>query len=224
MPMQPNILLVEGEADKTFFTVICNMTNLRPVIKVASPEEIDPKSRNNKGSIFTVLPLLLDQLPDGEIERLAVVTDADHPENHGMGYRKTVQLFEATAASYGYKRIQPKGLRAGILFGHNDGLRDLGLWVMPNNRDDGTHEDWIKECLHQSEAALYANACRAVETLAKPWRFSGINRVKAEVSTWLAWQRVPGQGAHAACRAGLIDRDSVLFVELSEWLLRMFRN
>ena len=215
------ILLVEGESDKLLFTVICSLIGLDLMIKVAVPREID-KASNSKGGVFTVLPTLLKQLPDGEVQRLGIVVDADHPENDGMGYRRTLNLFEQIVGTAGYRRIHPKGLRAGILFGHGDGLHDLGIWIMPNNRENGILEDWLKLCLHHSEADLYRNACRAVETLAKPHRFSAFDRIKAEIATWLAWQETPGQGAHAACSAGLIDQNNVLFRGLTEWLSRVF--
>jgi hypothetical protein len=203
------------------FAVICDITQIDPVIKVVPPREIGGAS-NTKGGVFTILPTLLNQLPDGEIKRLAVILDADHPENHGMGYRRTLVEFTGIVRGAGYRRINPKGLRGGILFGHNDGLNDLGLWIMPDNRMDGTLEDWLKHCVHETDLPLYQNACRAVETLAKPRKFSEFNRVKAEIATWLAWQEIPGQGAHAACRAGLIDRQKDLFAGLTNWLSRVF--
>jgi len=215
------LLLVEGDSDKLLFNVVCDLAKLDPTVKVSAPGEID-KASNSKGGVFTVLPTLLNQLPDGKVQRLAIVVDADHPENDGMGYRRTLEQFERIVGAAGYRRIHPKGLRGGILFGHGDGLYDLGLWIMPNNRDNGTCEDWIKLCLHETETTLYENARRAVGTLAKPQRFSDLDRVKAEIATWLAWQEVPGQGAHAACRAGLIDRNSGLFVGLNDWLSRVF--
>jgi hypothetical protein len=221
MASPQNILLVEGETDKLLFSVICDFAKIYPMIKVAPPKELGGGS-NTKGSVFTILATLLNQLPDGTIRRLAVIVDADHPENNGMGYRKTLDEFARIAGKAGYTRISPKGLRAGILFGHNDGLYDLGLWIMPDNRMDGTLEHWLKHCVHQTDSPLYQNACRAIEAFAKPQKFSDLNRVKAEISTWLAWQRIPGQGAHAACRAGLIDRDKDLFAGLTDWLLRVF--
>ena len=215
------ILLVEGESDKLLFSVVGDFTRIDPVIKVVPPSEVSG-AQNSKGGVFAILPTLLNQISDGTIKRFAVIVDADHPGNHGMGYRKTLDQFAGIVREFGYNRIHPKGLRAGILFGHNDGLSDLGLCIMPDNRIDGSVEDWIKYCVHETDSPLHQNACRAVETLAKPRKFSEFNRVKAEIATWLAWQAIPGQGAHAACRAGLIDRNKDLFVGLTNWLSQVF--
>jgi hypothetical protein len=216
-----NILLVEGETDKSLFSVICDVIKIDPIIKVAPPKELGGMS-NSKAGVFTIIPALLKQLPDGEIKRLAVIVDADHPENHGMGYRKTLAEFAGIVSDAGYRRIFPKGLRGGILFQHNDGLNDLGFWIMPDNQTDGAIEDWLKYCVDETDLPLFQNACRAIETFAKPQKFSQFNRVKAEIATWLAWQRIPGQGAHAACRAGLIDRNKDWFAGLTDWLSRVF--
>jgi hypothetical protein len=93
---------------------------------------------------------------------------------------------------------------------------------MLDNRTDGALEHWLKHCVHETELRLYQNACGAIEGFAKPQKFSEFNRVKAEIATWLAWQEIPGQGAHAACRAGLIDRNKDLFAGLIDWLARVF--
>jgi hypothetical protein len=105
------ILLVEGASDKLLFSVICEFTKIDPVITVVPPREIG-RVQNSKGGVFTVLPTLLNQLPDGKIKRLAIIVDADHPENHGMGYRKTLEEFSGLVREAGYNRINPKGLRA----------------------------------------------------------------------------------------------------------------
>jgi hypothetical protein len=76
MPNPAKILLVEGESDKLLFTVVCDLAKLDPIIKVALPSEIG-KTSDSKGGVFTVLPTLLNQLPDGEVPRLAIVVDAD---------------------------------------------------------------------------------------------------------------------------------------------------
>ena len=113
MPESDKILLVEGDADKQLFSVVCRLIGLSPTIKVVPPVEVGGRS-NSKGSVFSVLPALLKQLPDGEVERLAVIVDADHPENHGMGYRKTLTQFTGLVNGAGYIRVNPKGSK-GVL-------------------------------------------------------------------------------------------------------------
>ncbi len=109
----------------------------------------------------------------------------------------------------------------GILFQHDDGLADFGLWVMPNNRDEGMLEDWIKSCVHQDEHKLFAHAETVVATLPQT-KFKLIHFSKAEVATWMAWQKQPGHGLYRAVEDQLIDMDSALFKELCVWLTHIY--
>lgn len=47
---------------------------------------------------------------------------------------------------------------------------------------------------------------------------------KAEVATWLAWQKKPGQGLYAACDDNLLNTQAQLYVELLAWLNLVFKS
>jgi len=110
---------------------------------------------------------------------------------------------------------------AGVIFKHDDGLADFGLWVMPNNCDEGMLEDWIKDCVHSNEHNLFTHAEEVVGDLSPP-KFKPIHRSKAEVATWLAWQKKPGHGLYHAVEEQLIDTNSEMFKELSDWLNHIY--
>ncbi|MFZ2956895.1 MAG: DUF3226 domain-containing protein [Candidatus Ozemobacteraceae bacterium] len=196
-----HILLVEGEADRAFFEQICRVLGLNTRVYVAPPRDF-AGSHNTKEGVFNSLPTLLDQLADGRITCLAMVVDADNAVNGG-GYESAIKRVEKIVAPYGFVLAIHPG--SGIVFQNNDGLADFGLWVMPNNADDGMLEDWIKQSIHPSEQGLFAHAEAVVAALPKPPKFKAIHRSKAEVATWLAWQKQPGHGIYRAVEDGLID-------------------
>ena len=72
--------------------------------------------------------------------------------------------------------------------GREDVPTDIGVWVMPDNQNTGMLEDWAKQCLHPQERALFAHARESVKNLPEPPKFKPLQRSKAEVATWLAWQ------------------------------------
>jgi len=111
----------------------------------------------------------------------------------------------------------------GIYFQHDDDLADFGLWVMPNNCDEGMLEDWIKSCVHSDEHKLFAHAETVVDTLPQT-KFKSIHISKAEVATWMAWQKQPGHGLYRAVEDQLIDMDSKLFLELKDWLTNIYSS
>ena len=219
MVMADRKLLVEGEADRSFFEVVCKTLGLHTNVTVAPPKDIGG-SHNTKEGVFNLLPDLINQLDDGQIARLAVVVDADSEDNGG-GYQSVIDRVAKIVEWNGFTLASNPV--AGVLFQHDDGLADFGLWVMPNNCDEGMLEDWIKSCVHSDEYKLFAHAETVVDTLPQI-KFKSIHISKAEVATWLAWQKQPGHGLYRAVEDQLIDMDSKLFLELKDWLTHIYSS
>lgn len=220
MASTERVLLVEGEADRAFFEQICGVIGLNTSVTIAPPKEL-AGSHNSKEGAFNHLPVLLAQLADGQITRLAVVVDADSAENGG-GYQRAITRIKQIVAPYGF--LMPLHTAGGIVFQHNDGLADFGVWVMPNNADEGMLEDWIKQSIHPNEQGLFAHAKAVVAALPQPPKFKPIHCSKAEVATWLAWQKQPGHGTYRAVEEGLIDTISAHYKNLIAWLGHVYSS
>ncbi|MEN2472867.1 DUF3226 domain-containing protein [Burkholderia sp. GS2Y] len=213
------ILLVEGRSDEDFYNEICGKKGLNINVKVAPPKGLGG-GFNNKEGVFNFLPTLLDQLADGRVERLAVVVDADYQSEHGLGYQRTLDRVAGIVGGYGFTPVRRQNI-AGTLFKSADGFHDLGLWVMPNNRNDGMLEDWIKSGIAAAEHDLMKDAESATAGLEKP-RFKPIHRTKADVATWLAWQAAPGRGLGSVINADLLDLQSAQYTQFAGWLSHVF--
>lgn len=218
MARSDRILLVEGDADRNFFLQILKKVDLDADVKVAPPKDLGG-THNTKGGVFNHLPILLNQMMDGSVSRLAAVVDADSIINGG-GYQEAVRMADAIMAPLGFSLVSK--LSDGLIFNHNDGLADFGLWVMPNNHDEGMLEDWVKRCVSPNETELFAHAEAAVAALPQPQKFKPIHRTKAEVATWLAWQKKPGHGLYWAVHDDLLDNTSALYKDLDAWLKQIF--
>jgi hypothetical protein len=207
------ILLVEGESDRAFFEQVCKTLGLNTVT-VAPPRALTG-THNTKQGVFNYLPFLMSQLADGRTRRLAVVVDADSVVNGG-GFAKTIQTISEIVNPHGFTQCpSPQG---GIVFRHKDGLADFGLWVMPNNSAEGTLEDWFKQCIVPVEQKLLSHAEAAVAALPPPTKFKTLHRCKAEVATWLAWQKQPGHGMYRAVEDGLLDTKNAHFQKFVAWM------
>ena len=217
--MNKNILLVEGEADRGFFEELCKLLKIPVNVCVATPKDIGGTHNTKEGVLSHLTEVLLPQLQDGQLERIGVVVDADML-NHGTGFTVTLQRFVDKLA--GEKYDQDLMEVNGLIFKHQDGLANLGLWVMPNNADDGMLENWIKHCLHPNEAILYQHGEKSIETIPSGSKFQPLNRTKAEVATWLAWQKKPGHGLYNAVNTDLLNTDAPLFKKLQAWLEYVF--
>lgn len=215
-----NILVVEGESDQRFFEQLCKMLGLHTTVKVAPPRALQAGAYNTKQGVFNYLPTLLRQLDDGELTRLGVAVDADSPPNGG--FPATQALANRSFAPFGYtlKATQT----AGLVYEHHDGLADVGVWVMPDNQTPGILEDWAQQCLSPQERTLFDHARSAVQTLPEPPRFRPLQRSKAEVATWLAWQTQPGHGLDRAVAENRFDTASHGYQQLTAWLDQIFRS
>jgi hypothetical protein len=214
------LLLVEGIADKSFYEEFCRAHGLRANVTVAKPKDIGGR-RNTKQGAINHLPLLLQQIADGRLERLAILVDADQVADGG-GYVRTLEQIAALIRPFGFD-LPPEALdRGGLIFPHNDGLPGFGLWVMPNNRDEGTLEEWIRGSVHPDELPLFTLAQAALRALNPP-KYPPIRATKAEVATWLAWQQKPGEGIYYTIEGSLLNHTSLGYVGLLQWLERLFR-
>lgn len=217
MAMSDRVLLVEGESDRSFFEEICKTLGLHTSVTIAPPKDVGG-SHNTKEGVLNHFPILLNQLGDAQITRLAIIVDADSEDNGG-GYQRAIERVANIVQPYGFTLASDSV--GGVIFQHDDGLADFGMWVMPNNSDEGMLEDWIKNCIHPDENELFAHAEAVVDTLPQT-KFKSIHISKAEVATWLAWQKKPGHGLYHAVEENLIDTNSILFKELCDWLNHIY--
>lgn len=216
-----NILLVEGEADRGFFEVLCRMLGILVDVRVATPKDFGGAHNTKEGVLSHLTKVLLPQLQDGQLERIGVVVGADRVM-HGSGFAATLQRFTEALGEGDYR--PNTAAASGLVFTHQDGLADLGVWIMPNNADDGMLEDWIKQCLHPDETGLYQHGEASIDAIPGGPKFQSWHRTKAEVATWLAWQKKPEHGLYNAVQSELLDSDAPLFKELQAWLVQVFES
>jgi len=221
MPYNQQILLVEGDQDKSFFEKICKKLSLDATVQVAPPKDIGGMY-NTKGGVFNHLEVLLPLLSDGQITNIAVIVDADYIR-HGSGYRKTIEKISEILEDFDFQLKTNLANENGLYFENSDGLHDFGLWVMPNNAQEGMLEDWIKFCVKEDEKILFQHASDVVQNLLHP-KFKPHLTTKAEIATWLAWQKTPGHGLYSAIKEELLDENSMTFQNLCQWLKHIFPN
>lgn len=227
--VRDQLLLVEGESDRPFFERVCRELSLSTRVQVAPPRDRG-ESHNNKEGMLRLLPSLIMQLNDGSLKGLSVVVDADFHPGGGLGYQRTLDRIVGIVNAEGYNLATTPPQQRGVTFKHPDDLPDLGLWIMPDNRHDGALEDFVKACVSQAEQPLLQHAERVVSELPRRVqtdppqpKFGATQHTKAEVASWLAWQRLPGRDLSFALTENLIDRNSPSFTGFTAWLQRIHR-
>jgi len=94
----------------------------------------------------------------------------------------------------------------------------VGLWMMPNNTDQGAVEDFLLRLIPEDDSLLpIAEAC--VEKVPNEDQF---DQSKALVRTWLAWQEEPGRPLGLAVTEGYFDLEADLAQRFVQWIYRLF--
>jgi hypothetical protein len=199
-----SVLLVEGKDDRAVVQSLCKQHEV-PIIFSVEPKEGDTK-------LLEGLPL---ELRRRGLDRLGVVLDADNDaQARWAAVRRTLQ-------QEGYGDLPRELDVGGAVVSEPDHPR-FGVWIMPNNATPGMLEDFAASLIPPDDY-LWAYAEAALNGIPQEHRrFRGVERVKAHVHTWLAWQEGPGSPMGQAITKGDLDANAPLAQSFVDWLRRLF--
>jgi hypothetical protein len=210
-----HILLVEGTNDERFFKMLLKKNSLEKVVTACPPKNIGG-SYNGKQGVITFLPSILMQLNDGSLKKLGLVVDCDTDQDGG-GLQRTLSQISEKLESYNYEKTATALQTGGFVFKNTDGLPDVGVWIMPDNKNEGALEDWISQLTSSNQTALFKHASETVDKLPTPL-FSTTKKIKSQVATWLAWQDRPGEGLYYTIEGNLLDESKPLYSDFLKWI------
>lgn len=219
-------LLVEGKTDVAFFELFCQYHQITvdsiQNIDILSPTAIDLSFHDNKGGVIDeALDDLLLQIQNKRVEKLGIIIDADF-EKDGQGFLKTHARINKKLSDYDYL-LKPN---ANIAIHQSETIQrpDIGVWIMPNNKDSGAIEHWIKENIHQDEQEFYDYIENIIKNIPKQ-KFKSSQQLKVTIGTWLLWQKHPHLGTQSLFAQkidNLINRDNQSYQELLAWFGQVF--
>jgi hypothetical protein len=214
--METKFLLAEGIRDANFLEALCRKFGIKNVT-VKPPSTLGAQG-DGWGNTIRLAETLARQMVDGQVGRLAITTDADHTDFNDRGYKQVSSGYREMLRTLGYAR-PPIQIGTGAVYAHDDGLPSIGVWIMPNNTSDGMIEDFILNAVAAESAAWLEKARQTVASLDRPLFDRQRHDSKAIVSTWLAWQRMPGKQIVSTVGDGLIDLETTQIQNLRQWLL-----
>jgi len=195
---QKAILLVEGRCDVEFLKALLPQLLPKPNIPVLTPTECGGYE-DNIDAVFRTLPQLLMDINEERLQRLGIIVDADCTDRNG-GFATRWKEFTAILREKDNDYIispPPDQAYTGSIFQHDCGLPPVGLWIMPNHKGDGMLEDFIKQAIGPGQPQkLLERAMGCVDQLLQEnlnLFDKKLHKTKAEIYTWLAWQKLPGQ-------------------------------
>jgi hypothetical protein len=200
------ILLVEGKDDLNVFKAIFGQRSLPHLTEI-----------NDHEGWTRLLEAIPVWLKDSGVEALGIVLDAD---TNVAGRWDSVRNRLSAASYVAPPQPDPQGLVLNSPPGAM--LPRVGVWLMPNNVLPGILEDFLR-CLVPQGSALFAYAERTVNEIPENLRlFKPIDRPKALIHTWLAWQSEPGRPLGQSITAGFLEHTAAEADNLVRWLQRLF--
>ena len=98
----------------------------------------------------------------------------------------------------------------------------VGVWLMPDNLSPGAIENFLRDLI-ASDDALFGLATDATRRATKLGAsFKPGDRRKAELHSWLAWQREPGLPYGTAIRARYFSDASPAADRFLDWFCELF--
>jgi hypothetical protein len=201
-------LLVEGNNDMHVVYKLRDKFNIENNFDV-----IDCKSISK---IFPELSVRVDQ---ADIQTIGLIIDADFDLIiQWNNCRKELQKI-------GYEVPEKPNLQGTIIL--SEILPKLGIWVMPNNQTKGMLEDFIQTLIDENDILL-PRVRQFLDILEK----ENLNkytvetkRSKAELHTWLALQKEPGQTmGNAMTQKYLTNFENSVCQSFIAWLIELFKQ
>jgi hypothetical protein len=191
-------LIVEGSDDRH---VIKNLLKARDV-EISDPVDAQ--------GIDRLLEKVDSYLKGSDV--LAIIADAD------LDVAATWQAVRDRLLRNGYTNVSATPDPEGLIV-TAPGKPGAGVWIMPDNTVRGALEDFVNRLIPAGDA-LWPRAKRVVADIPAEERLF-TSPAKAEIHTWLAWQRDPGTPMGLAITKRYVTADSRSADLFVQWIRRL---
>ena len=98
----------------------------------------------------------------------------------------------------------------------------VGVWLMPDNQRTGALEHFLQDLVDDNDALHPLAETSTAEAKDNGATFPELDRRKAVLHTWLAWQEEPGLPYGTAITARYFRHDSPAALAFVDWYRRVF--
>lgn len=106
----------------------------------------------------------------------------------------------------------------GGFIGHSTKYKSrVGVWLMPDNQQDGKLEDFLRGLVDESHPLIGHAETSTDAAKALGATFTAADRIKAIIHAWLAWQEEPGLPYGTAMKARYFLHDTANARQFVEW-------
>ncbi|RLD53420.1 MAG: hypothetical protein DRJ05_16520 [Bacteroidetes bacterium] len=197
------VLLVEGKDDLFVFSDIFEKHKV-----VQSFEIID---KVGVTSLLKSIPIHVKT----DISSIGIVIDAD------SDIEKRWVSLKSILSKIGYN-VPDKPNSLGTILYKKD-LPDFGVWIMPNNNENGMLEDFVKYLIPENDKIMPFVERTLLRLESENLnKYKNIHKSKAEIHTWLAWQKTPGTPMGLAITKTYLETGSEMCLSFVNWINKLF--
>lgn len=208
-----NYLLVEGSDDKHVFHHLLDHHRIHGKFK-SKDEELEIIDHAGIDNLLNV-KTLTTYLKGSHLRRFGIVVDAD--TDLAGRWQQVRDILEKS----GYSLLPTEPHTEGTIL-REDELPVVGIWLMPDNILTGMIEHFIS-FLRPADDVLWPVAEDVVLQVVETKRHFPVgHEIKAELHTWLAWQKEPGKPMGQAITKRYLDADAPHAQQLVVWLRELF--
>ncbi len=214
---EKRLLLVEGINDFHPILALRDRFNLPKSFEINTPKEgkdSPVKADGVKPLLRKLNAVLKENEGNPTRDTIGIVLDAD------VSLSARWQAIQAKLAGFRYQfPDQPDPV--GTILPDNPGYPRFGVWIMPNNRDEGMLEDFLLEFLSDEFRSAASDAVDVARTKGVA-TFKEVHTSKATIHTFLAWQDEPGKPLGQAITANFLKPETETARAFADWLRRLF--
>jgi hypothetical protein len=205
--MNVNRLIVEGVDDYHFIAnLLYNYS-----IKFDKKTQYEIKAEKGIYKLFKHLP---GELIASDYLSLGIIVDAD------QDIKSRIDTFNNFLLSNKMERYNSVN-NQGFICNYHDNKK-IGIWIMPDNQNTGCLENFISSLIDPNDK-LWPIANSIVTTVSQTeMRFMPQHTIKAEIHTWLAWQKQPGMRMGQVFESKYINPHSPQAKNFVNWVKRLF--
>lgn len=180
--------------------------------------EIKKEPITLKGNDAKTLRKTINAQSKSDHDRLVLVLDADHEPTGGPAkrWKEVIAILRET----GFAIPEDISTDNGLIYDLED-KRRVAVWLFPDCKSPGALEDFILQSLIPPTDALLQDARNVVHDL-RERRFPSKYDRKAEVRTWLSWQKRPGLPPGRAIAEKILVPDEARLGSFLTWLRAAF--
>ncbi len=212
--MGDRVLLVEGKDDLHVLSNLFMVRNVPDVFKTECPTS--DHVADESGGVEKLLDAIPRRLLEKNIERLAVILDADD-----KGPKRRWTQIRVRLKNKGYAEVPKDPPENGVF---DLSLRPrtprsvrLAVWIMPDNQSKGMLEDFVAQMVRDDDDMLPRVDGFLESIPEEDRRFSPTHRPKARIHSWLAVQGEPGKPMGQAVKKYL-DTDRPVVDSFLKWI------